>query len=294
MSIQIVTHWQKFHIDELFAIVFLKLYVDQDINITRTREPSQLTKFVNDPDVWVLDVGGEYNPDMKNFDHHQATFKKSWSDGTPMSTCGIVWTYLRENNYLSQHMNSETMDRIEKDIIIKVDKQDNGIEHWTEAFFIGLFNRQTDDQKKMHHQFMKALSATEDFYKNFFGYIRQNMKADKNVSKVIKKSEQYAHVVFMDSNNQQIINRLSEYTDKQIVVLPYKGKNTWKIQAITPNCHMPKAWRGLSGKQLSDVSGVPNMVFCHKTGFMCVIEADKDTAINVAKQVYAFNQLNKE
>tara|TARA_B100000700_G_scaffold178953_1_gene197618 strand:- start:13842 stop:14744 length:903 start_codon:yes stop_codon:yes gene_type:complete len=300
MSINIVTHWQTFHIDEIFAIAFLKLYVDKDINVTRTRDKSILSKSVQDPDTWVLDVGGEYNPDMKNFDHHQASFSGKWSDGTPYSTCGIVWKYLKENNLLAQHMNKETIQRIEEEVIIKVDKQDNGIEFWKEAAFIGMFNRQTDDQSKQNSQFFKALKSTEEFFKNMFALIRQNIKAEKQVLKVVKKSEEYKNVIFMDSNNKNVFKQLVFHTDKQIAVLPYKSKTSWKIQSLPSKnnaydvkCPMPKHWGGLSDKKLQEVSGINGMVFCHKTGFMCVFEGSKEEAIEIANQIYLYNLAQK-
>lgn len=296
--IKIVTHWQTFHIDELFAIAFLKMYVDNKVQITRTRDESILSAAKNDPDTWVLDVGGEYNPEMKNFDHHQSTFGLKWEDGTPFSTCGLVWNYLKQNKYLNQHMNNETMKEIEERIIMKVDKQDNGIEFWKEAFFIGIFNRKTDNEEQNFKQFLKALNATEDFYKNLFGIIRQNMKSEKEVIKVVEKSKQYDDIIVMDSNDEATFNKLNEHTDKVLAVIPYRGKDTFKIQSISfignsysMKCPMPKEWNGLSGEELEKVSGVKGMVFSHKSGFMCVFNGTKEEAIKLAQQVVMYNKV---
>lgn len=299
MAIKIVTHWQNFHIDELFAISFIRLYVDKDLDIIRTRDKNVLNEATKDPNVWVLDVGGEYNPEIKNFDHHQKSFNETWADGTPMSTCGIVWLYLKENNYLSQHMNKETISEIEKRVIINVDKQDNGIEFWREAYFIGLFNRQTNDNEIHNRQFNKALNATTEFFKNLFGDIRNDLKSLKVAEKSVKSSSDFDNVVFMDTNNNKAFSKLTELTDKQICVLPYKSKTTWIIKSLpvkgsssySISCPMPSSWRGLSDKDLQDVSDVEGMVFCHKTGFMCVFEGTKEDAISLANKIYLHNNM---
>ena len=295
MSIKIVTHSQHFHIDELFAIVFLKMYVDKNIDVVRTRDEKLLSEYKTDKDVWVIDVGGEYDPEMKNFDHHQKSFKGAWEDGTPLSSCGLIWHYLKENNLLSQHMNGETIDKIEKDIVKKVDKQDNGIEFWQEAYFISIYNTKTNDEKKLKYSFDRALEVTNDFYKNLFGVIRRSLRAEREVKKVIDKSKEFENVIVMDSHNMDMMKILHSYTDKTIAVLPYKGKEIWKICSITngnsfsKRSEMPKDWLGLSGKKLETVSGVKGLEFCHKAGFMCVYKGLKEEAINIANNIYLYN-----
>lgn len=283
MSTKIVTHGQNFHIDELFAIVFIKIYVDKDIDVIRTRDPKTLEEAKKDPSTWVVDVGFEHNPEMKNFDHHQSQFHKTWPCGTPKSSCGIVWDFLKENNFLSQHMNKETIEAIEKEVIIKVDKQDNGIEMWKEAFFISIFNRQSNDNKVLDKQFHKALRSTEDFFKNMFGVIRQEIKAKKEVEKVIKASEEFEGVVVLKSNNKRLIHELQS-TDQKVVVAPYKGKDEFQIRTIS-NEKMPKNWGGRQGKDLEEVSGFPGMVFCHKGGHLCVVKGTKELAIFIAQHI---------
>lgn len=66
---KIITHSGIFHSDELFAIALLKKVYGKHISIERTRTISE--KDLENPEIWVLDVGGQYNPTLKNFDHHQ-------------------------------------------------------------------------------------------------------------------------------------------------------------------------------------------------------------------------------
>lgn len=283
MATEIYTHGQTFHIDELFAIAFIKIYVDKDIKVNRTRDPDILKEAKKEPNKWVIDVGFEYDPSMKNFDHHQNGFQKTWACGTPKSSCGIVWDYLKEHNFLAQHMNKETIETIEKEVIIKVDKQDNGIEMWKEAFFISIFNRQSNDNNVLDKQFHKALRSTEEFFKNMFGVIRQEIKAKKEVNKVIKDSEEFEGVVVLKSNNKRLIHEL-QGTDQKFVVTPYRGKDEFQIRSIS-NIKMPKTWGGRQGKELEEISGFPGMIFCHKGSHLCVVKGNKELAIFIAQHI---------
>jgi hypothetical protein len=62
----VITHPGQAHADEVIAIAILltKLGVTQIIR----RQPTE--DELNDPDTWVIDVGGRYEPDRRNFDHH--------------------------------------------------------------------------------------------------------------------------------------------------------------------------------------------------------------------------------
>jgi hypothetical protein len=65
----IITHPSGAHFDEVTAIsLILAENPDTTFGIER-REP--LPEELEDPDVWVLDVGGRHDPEKHNFDHHQ-------------------------------------------------------------------------------------------------------------------------------------------------------------------------------------------------------------------------------
>lgn len=65
----IITHGGRAHFDEFFAIS-LVLATHQDVDFTierRNPTPSEL----NNPDIWVIDIGERHETGLKNFDHHQ-------------------------------------------------------------------------------------------------------------------------------------------------------------------------------------------------------------------------------
>lgn len=284
----IITHSGNFHLDELFAITFVKLFFNNEAIITRTREEVILEEYRNDSEAWVLDVGGEYNPDMLNFDHHQNSFKEQWSDGTPLSTCGLVWNFLKEHNYLSPHMTDEVVREIEEQIILKVDKQDNGIEKWHDADFIGLYNRTSTYDDIHNRQFEKALTATIEFFENKFLDICDEVESVAIAQDAIEQSDHLENVIVLDTLNHKAFHKLNRMTDKMLVAMPRKD-DEWKIQSLSypddqysRQCPMPEHWRGLTGKDLSYASGFDDMIFCHKSGFMCIFKGDENKAILVA------------
>ena len=71
----IITHPGSAHFDEFFAIsLILSVHDDKTFEIFR-REP--LEDELRNPDIWVVDIGGQHNEKLKNFDHHQDLDTKS-------------------------------------------------------------------------------------------------------------------------------------------------------------------------------------------------------------------------
>lgn len=66
----VVTHNGLFHGDEVAAVALLRL-LHPNLTTVRTRDRMILSAALKDPDVWVLDVGGDFAPEKRNFDHHQ-------------------------------------------------------------------------------------------------------------------------------------------------------------------------------------------------------------------------------
>jgi len=65
---KIITHPGVFHADETVAIAILK-QVFSEVEIEKTYKPTP--ESLENPEIFVLDIGGVYNPEKNNFDHHQ-------------------------------------------------------------------------------------------------------------------------------------------------------------------------------------------------------------------------------
>jgi hypothetical protein len=66
----IITHPGSAHFDEVTAVsLILAVNADTEFRIER-REPTPAE--LDNPDVWVLDIGNRHEPEKRNFDHHQS------------------------------------------------------------------------------------------------------------------------------------------------------------------------------------------------------------------------------
>lgn len=69
---KIVTHGGTFHADEVSALALIErvfnVSVHNDIPLERVFKVTE--EDIANPNVWVLDIGGQYNPGLNNFDHH--------------------------------------------------------------------------------------------------------------------------------------------------------------------------------------------------------------------------------
>ena len=73
------THSGTFHCDEVLAVYLLSQHPDfSNHKVLRTRDQTLLDQC----DI-VVDVGSVFDPTTKRFDHHQATFKETFSSLRP-------------------------------------------------------------------------------------------------------------------------------------------------------------------------------------------------------------------
>jgi len=67
---KIITHPGSAHFDDLTAVsLVLAVYENADFHIER-REPT--LEELEDPEIWVIDIGNRHEPEKHNFDHHQS------------------------------------------------------------------------------------------------------------------------------------------------------------------------------------------------------------------------------
>jgi uncharacterized UPF0160 family protein len=98
----IITHSGTFHADEVFAISILK-FLFGHFDIQRTNEvPS---KYLEDKNIFVLDIGREYNPEFLNFDHHQ---DKNY-DATIMQVFDFYKSEICRKNNININVNDEEL-----------------------------------------------------------------------------------------------------------------------------------------------------------------------------------------
>ena len=70
-AVNAVTHTAPHHADEVFATAMLAILFPMELFRTRDQNAISNTKAI------VYDVGGEFDPARKRFDHHQKSFPRS-------------------------------------------------------------------------------------------------------------------------------------------------------------------------------------------------------------------------
>lgn len=277
------THDGSFHADEVTACSLLLLFhrINRD-QIFRTRDPSVLAKCE-----YVCDVGGEYQPSNKRFDHHQAEYRG------PMSSAGMILLYLKEHGSIDPAL----YDYFNQTLILGVDAHDTGaarIEIGTSTFSQVIANFLPIEYEATHDEMMKAFQNALDFVVSYLDRLHQRYLYILKCKEIVrKKMSEGGYVMIFDSPipwMESFFEMGGELHSAQFVIMP-TGEH-WKLRGIPPNMRdrmkvrhpLPEPWAGLHDEQLQKVSGIPGAIFCHKGRFISIWQTKEDAikALHIA------------
>ena len=279
------THDGSFHADEATACSLLLLYgrIDRD-KVNRTRDPAILSRCD-----YVCDVGGEYNPAKRRFDHHQAEYQG------PMSSAGMTLLYLRDQGDIDplfyEHLN--------RALIMGVDAHDNGVAKLEPG--ISSFSQVVSNflpieydvgADEMNAAFFKAV----DF---IVGHLDRLHKRHLYISDcrtaVQEKMRDGGYAMIFEAPIPWMENFFDMGGDlhpAQFVIMP-AGPH-WKLRGIPPSMSermkvrrpLPENWAGLHEEDLKRVSGIDGAIFCHKGRFISIWKTKEDAlrALHLALQ----------
>jgi len=296
------THSGDFHIDELVAMALLQAFVFPEVplEVVRTRDPGKLTQAQADPGVFVVDVGREYNPATLNFDHHQPSMTEGWEDGTPYSSCGLVWHWLKEQGFL-EDLAPRVQEMMEKDLIYPIDQHDNGLSKWPMASLFRLYNRTAGSEPEIQKQFERAWEMAKDLVINQRHQAQVDFRAESELTKFWQESQELGTkgIVWVRSNlenrsSHSILARVSDYRANLMVYPQNTSKNNrgWFIRSLPDRADshenrvlFPTEWRGLEKTQLSLPEGPVEVQFVHKNGFLARVNGGFREALALANAV---------
>ncbi len=291
-KIKVVTHSGAFHPDDITAVAILSLYLGKPIEIIRSR----------DPKVWatadyIFDVGGEYNPEKNQFDHHQESFTMKRENGIPYSSAGLAWKHFGEKVAGSK----EVWQKIDEKIIQTLDINDNGIEISKNNFegvqeysfgdFLYAFNttwkEKKDKTKTSTEEFKKAVLEVEKVLKREIKRSNDNILSGEYVREIYEKTSD-KRIIIMD-DNYSWKKTLDKFPEPLFAIIPDFENNLWQAKAVSDNNFkfknrkdFPQSWAGKGGEDLIRITGVSDATFCHKGRFI-VIAKSKEGAIALAK-----------
>lgn len=269
------THDGTFHADEVTACALLLIYgfIDRD-KIVRTRLPHRLAACE-----FVCDVGGEYNPSKKLFDHHQVSYRGE------ASSAGMVWSYLHEIGKVDQ----ATYMFLQRSLIHGVDAHDNGrvtsepgsctFSHIISNFVPIHYDASAQEQDQAFHEALRFVEGHIKRSLERFAYVQESRDLVK-----ASMAERKEYLYF--SKAMPWIDAFFELNGQnhpaQFVIMP--SGNHWKLRGIPPTNDermkvrrpLPQEWGGLLDGDLKRVSKIPGAIFCHKGLFISVWETQED------------------
>lgn len=288
-GVKVAVHDGSFHPDDVFAVAILSIYLKKPLEIIRTRDPKVLEKCD-----YVFDVGREYSPEKKIFDHHQKEFNEQRKNGITYASAGLVWKEFGEKITGS----TEVFEKIDQKIIQFVDAEDNGIvvsknimedvAPYTISNYITSLNNNWDEENR---DSLEAFKIAVDFAKNILEreikLAGDSIEAKKIATEIYNNSEDKRVVVFDKPCSWR--STLVEYPEPLFVVKQNSENKNWYVSAVPVKdeqfknrLDFPESWAGLEGEDLVKITGVSDAVFCHKGRFL-VVAKTKEGAITLAK-----------
>lgn len=284
----IVTHSGNFHADEVFACATLSILFKGDVEIKRSREP----------EVWatgdlVVDVGGEYDAMRNRFDHHQVGGAGARENGIPYASFGLVWKQFGEQVVGSAYV----ANRIDGELVQPIDAGDNGVETFALKGEVAPYLLQ-DAMCALRPAWNEERTEDEGFFEAF-------EIAKKVLSRAIihacsaKEGTARAEEAYVRAEDKRIVvldhhypwyEALRAHPEPLFVVKPARGDEyMWKVEAVRDDTHsfknrkdLPLAWAGKFRKELAEITGVSDALFCHNKRFIAAA-GSREGAIALAK-----------
>ena len=288
-KIRIITHNGSFHADELLAIATLDLFLGgASYEVIRTRDEALFA--TGD---YVVDVGGEYDASTNRFDHHQVGGAGVRSNGIPYSSFGLVWKKYGEAISGSKEV-AEAIDNI---IGYPVDMGDNGVDYYTRIrpdteplilqFLVAMFRPTWKEEASFDERFMEILPIMKRFLSLTIANERNRVEASAVVREVYLHTEDKRVIVLETNHPWEDV--LSGYPEPLYVVKPRSQDSCWSVSCVrdsgagfTNRKDLPPSWAGKRDEELAEVTGVPDVVFCHNKLFLAVTKT-KEAALALAQ-----------
>ncbi len=272
MPALIATHSGPFHADDVMAVGLIRAFHDPSAEVVRTRDLARIAE----ADL-VVDVGGLYDPPTGRFDHHQAAYTG------PLSSAGMVLAWLRESGAIPVALAEE----LRVGAVDYLDDVDNGRRAPDSAVpcfprIVEALVQPAEAEDGFDAAFERAVGFAVAWIHGMAAGHRRKAEARAGVAAAMTAAEQAG-------SNLLVLERYLKWKEPyferggaehctEFVLFPGTD-GSWRVVCIPPELgsfaqkrSLPEAWAGLTDAALSERTGVPGSVFCHKNRFIAVFE----------------------
>ena len=296
-NVRVLTHDGRFHADDVIACELISIMENNNINITRSRDLSEMDSYK-----WVVDVGKQYDPATLRYDHHQEECNETWP-GYPilLSSSGMVFRH-HWNDILTALGLPDCDEKIAvliyEKVFLPVDAHDNGQSLQTEygKYSDGInFGRVIAD---MNHddvngpeQMKRFRSAMKYAFDSLLPVISKMVKTYNGNQKMIGilKDEVGGPILELPKNtyvNAYILSQIDP--QQQLLFTIYQKKdNEFGFSAVQSKRFVNRADLIAEDKDL-----YPGLIFIHKKRF-CGSASDVDTAWEICEESVRIHNTKK-
>lgn len=304
----IATHDGRFHSDDVFSVASVT-YLNPKIEVLRTRNPEAL----RDADLRI-DVGGKYDPETGDYDHHQKGGAGARENGVPYASFGLIW-----NDYGSRVsellMRGENVDEdfirqigidpvsdpekvaalMDEILVQPIDNYDvNGPPLTPEGqvkpiYLQNLVNSFGDTfHTASNDNFDEAVRYAQENLKRWNRQAHSGILAEDIWDRALEENKQDGFVVLdldrfvpYQSLNDRDVLYCVQKAGQNYVVLSLSGPDGLKKP-------LPDDWQGLRGSDLSEATGVSDTTFMNKD--FSIYASSLDGAITLAKKAVDYKR----
>lgn len=293
--IRIATHDAKFHTDDVFAVATLFIALGKgNCEVIRTRDE----KVIDSCD-YVLDVGMKHDADKNRFDHHQLEGAGKRENGIPYASFGLVWKKFGPDICGSK----EIAEDIDRTIVQSVDAADNGTDTLKPLFegvypydvnnVVNLYRPTWREDPEWDKKFIECVDWAVSILNRLVKVSKDAVLAREVVIKAYEAATDKRLIILdeqYDLGRELVMGVLSNFSEPIYALLYRADAGNWQLVCMRKEHGsyesrkpLPLEWRGKTGAELVASTGVSGAIFCHRSGFMCVIEG-KEGALELARK----------
>lgn len=281
----LITHSGGFHADEVLSSVILT-HLFPKAQLRRTRD----AEWIRPDDTKIIyDVGGDFDPALQIFDHHQRP-NPLRDDGQPFSSFGLIWAQYGLA-YLAA-LGVPDVDRagihlaFDTKFVLPIDLLDNGaiepsvagpLSPLTLPALLGSLKPVFDDTAPTADDdaFLAALLIARSLVEAFIRNLTAKARAHSIVTAAVHKAGS-SPILELPMGMPYKSAMDAAGGDHLLFVVNPRGAD-WTLNGIKlsndtfeQRANLPAAWAGLTDEALEKASGVPGAKFCHNARFIAV------------------------